>query len=95
MNPADDYVKAFVKDVNRVKIIKAKVIMISPEQFKSHAVNNPNTVRVNEESFIEEFLPQVCCVPTTVEVVDNKGDIKGYITEKQLSTALTKSDLVI
>ena len=25
MNPADDYVKAFVKDVNRVKIIKAKV----------------------------------------------------------------------
>ena len=95
MNPADDYVKAFVKDVNRVKIIKAKVIMISPEQFKSHAVNNPNTVRVNEESFIEEFLPQVCCVPTTVEVVDNKGDIKGYITEKQLSTALTKSDLAI
>ena len=95
MNPADDYVKAFVKDVNRVKIIKAKVIMISPEKFKSHAVNNPNTVRVNEESFIEEFLPQVCCIPTTVEVVDNKGDVKGYITEKQLSTALTKSDLVI
>ena len=27
MNPADDYVKAFVKDVNRAKVIKAKVIM--------------------------------------------------------------------
>ena len=27
MNPADDYVKAFVKDVNRAKVIKAKIIM--------------------------------------------------------------------
>ena len=26
MNPADDYVKAFVKDVNRAKVIKAKII---------------------------------------------------------------------
>ena len=28
MNPADDYVKAFVKDVNRTKVIKAKTIMM-------------------------------------------------------------------
>ena len=27
MNPADDYVKAFVKDVNRARVIKAKIIM--------------------------------------------------------------------
>ena len=27
MNPADDYVEAFVKDVNRTKVIKAKIIM--------------------------------------------------------------------
>ena len=27
MNPADDYVEAFVKDVNRAKVIKAKIIM--------------------------------------------------------------------
>ncbi len=26
MNPADDYVKAFVKDVNRAKVIKAKMV---------------------------------------------------------------------
>ena len=31
MNPADDYVKAFVKDVNRTKVIKAKTIMKSKE----------------------------------------------------------------
>ena len=27
MKPADDYVAAFVKDVNRAKVIKAKIIM--------------------------------------------------------------------
>ena len=29
MKPADDYVSAFVKDVNRAKVIKAKIIMKS------------------------------------------------------------------
>ena len=95
MNPADDYVKAFVKDVNRVKIIKAKVIMISPEQFESNEEKNLNIIKVSEESFLEEFLQQVCCSPTTVEVVDKNGDIRGYITHKQLSSALTKSDLTL
>ena len=95
MNPADDYVKAFVKDVNRVKIIKAKVIMISPELFESNEEKNLNIIKVSEESFLEEFLPQVCCSPTTVEVVDKKGDIRGYITHNQLSSALTKSDLTL
>ena len=32
MNPADDYVEAFVKDVNRAKVIKAKIIMIPAAQ---------------------------------------------------------------
>ena len=35
MKPADDYVAAFVKDVNRAKVIKAKIIMLTPEKFKS------------------------------------------------------------
>ena len=34
MNPADDYVKAFAKDVNRAKVIKAKIIMKTAEQAK-------------------------------------------------------------
>ena len=93
MNPADDYVEAFVKDVNRVKIIKAKAIMTSTEEFHNKGVQNPNTIRVNEDTFIEEFLPQVCCLATTVEVIDNSGDIRGYITENELSKILTKSQI--
>jgi len=91
MNPADDYVAAFVKDVNRAKVIKAKIIMITPEKFKSQKEKNSNTIKVNEDSFLDEFLPQVCLTPATVEVVDKSGKVKGYITEKELSEALTKS----
>ena len=91
MKPADDYVAAFVKDVNRSKVIKAKIIMLAPEQFKSNGTKNRNIIKVNEDAFLDEFLPQVCCTDADVEVVDKSGNVKGYITEKELSKALTKS----
>jgi len=91
MKPADDYVAAFVKDVNRAKVIKAKIIMLTPELFKSNGTKNERTIKINEDSFLDEFLPQVCLTPATVEVVDKSGNVKGYITEKELSNALTKS----
>jgi len=91
MNPADDYVAAFVKDVNRAKVIKAKIIMLTPEKFKRQKEKNSNTIKVKEDSFLDEFLPKVCLTPATVEVVDKSGNVKGYITEKELSKALTKS----
>ena len=45
MNPADDYVKAFVKDVNRTKVIKAKTIMKSKENVNGIDKNNLVTVK--------------------------------------------------
>ena len=39
MNPADEYVAAFVKDVNRAKVIKAKVIMTPKEKVNGIAVS--------------------------------------------------------
>tara|TARA_B100000686_G_scaffold331744_1_gene395633 strand:+ start:593 stop:1621 length:1029 start_codon:yes stop_codon:yes gene_type:complete len=90
MKPADDYVRAFVKDVNRAKVVKAKIIMTPSNQFKDESKSN-NRIKVNEDQFLEEFLPKVVCSDTTVEVVDKKGDVKGYITSKELETSLTKS----
>ena len=89
MNPADDYVEAFVKDVNRAKVIKAKVIMIPVE--KANGIDKNNLVKVQEDQFIEEFLPQVVCNNSNCEVVDKKGNVKGYITNKELQKSLTKS----
>ena len=89
MNPADDYVKAFVKDVNRAKVVKAKIIMTKASE--TNGIDKSNLVRVNEDQFIEEFLPQIVCTNANCEVVDKSGNIKGYITNKELQSSLTKS----
>ena len=89
MNPADDYVEAFVKDVNRTKVIKAKIIMKPVNE--SENIDKNNLVKVQEDQFIEEFLPKVVCNNANCEVVDKKGNVKGYITNKELQKSLSKS----
>ena len=89
MNPADDYVEAFVKDVNRAKVIKAKIIMIPAAQ--ANGIDKTNLIKVNEDQFIEEFLPQVVCNNANCEVVDRQGNTKGFITNKELQKSLSKS----
>ncbi len=89
MNPADDYVKAFVKDVNRAKVIKAKVIM--KETSQANEIDKSNLIKVNEDQFIEEFLPQIVCSNSNCEVVDKTGNVIGYISNKELQSSLTKS----
>ena len=77
MNPADDYVKAFVKDVNRAKVVKAKVIMTKVNE--TNGIDKSNLVRVNEDQFIEEFLPQIVCTNANCEVIDKSGNITGLL----------------
>ena len=89
MNPADDYVKAFVKDVNRAKVIKAKIIMKKPNEVSN--IDKSNVIKVHEDQFIEEFLPQIVCSDANCEVVDKTGNIKGYITNQELQSSLTRS----
>ena len=89
MNPADDYVKAFVKDVNRAKVIKAKIIMKKPNEVSN--IDKSNVIKVHEDQFIEEFLPQIVCSNSNCEVIDKTGNIKGYITNQELQSSLTRS----
>ena len=89
MNPADDYVEAFVKDVNRAKVLKAKTIMITVAD--SNGIDKNNLIKILEDQFIEEFLPQVVCTNANCEVVDKKGNLKGYITNKELQKSLSKT----
>ena len=91
LNPADDYVKAFVKDVNRSKVLRAKTVMISSEKFNGKDKTLSNTFKVHEDIYIEEFLPEVLENRSTIVVVDKQGNTKGYITEKELAFSLTKT----
>ncbi len=91
MNPADDYVEAFVKDVNRAKVLRAKTVMIQADKINTNNIKLSEAFKVNEATYIEEFLPKVLADRSTIIVVDNKGDTKGYITEKELAVSLSKT----
>ena len=90
MNPADDYVEAFVKDVNRAKVLRAKTVMVKANEFNSKDLKLADVFKVDEGSYIEQFLPKVLADRCTIQVVDKMGDIKGYITEKELAISLSK-----
>ncbi|MCH2282879.1 MAG: hypothetical protein MK404_07245 [SAR324 cluster bacterium] len=86
-----DYVAAFVKDVNRAKVLRAKTIMLSPEKYTSNGKGSGETHKVLENSFIEEFLPLVLEKRSVVEVIDKDGNTMGFITEKELAQSLSKT----
>ena len=60
---------------------------------ESDGIDKNNTVKVNEDQFLEEFLPQVVCSNANCEVVDKSGNVKGYLTQNELSKALAKEHL--
>ena len=91
LNPADDYVKAFVKDVNRSKVLRAKTVMIKIDKFDSSAINPSSTYKYDEDTFIEDLVPKVLKDRSTIEVIDKTGNTTGYISSDELSIALTKT----
>ena len=54
-------------------------------------IDKSSLIKVNEDQFIEEFLPQIVCSNSNCEVVDKSGNVKGYISNKELQSSLTKS----
>ena len=93
MKPADDYVAAFVKDVNRAKVLRARTIMVQPKKFNGMEVKVSESYKVDADTYIEEFLPRVLQDRSTIVVVDKKGDTMGYITAKELAISLSKTSL--
>ena len=91
LNPADDYVKAFVKDVNRSKVLRAKTVMTKIDKFDTTGINPSSTYKYDEDTFIEDLIPKVLKDRSTIEVIDKTGNTMGYISSDELSVALTKT----
>ena len=91
MNPADDYVRAFVKDVNRSKVLRAKTVMTKIDKFDASTINASSTYKYDEDTFIEDLVPKVLKDRSTIEVIDKTGNTIGYISSDELSIALTKT----
>ena len=91
LNPADDYVKAFVKDVNRSKVLRARTVMTKLEKFDKSLVNPSSIYKYDEDTYIEDLVPKVLKDRSTIEVIDKEGITTGFITSDELSVALTKT----
>ena len=76
-NPADDYVKEFVRDVSRGDVLPASSIMKRP------------SVRVREGADLESVLNDMKSRKTDVTfVTDNYGRMKGVVTAPQAEASL-------
>lgn len=86
LNPADDYVSDFIKDINRSRVIKAKSIMT-----KSTSIKKETVPIIDSEMVLEEVLQQITKTNHYfVLVKDNQNKIIGKITLKELLNGIQR-----
>ncbi len=72
-NPANDYVEAFIEDVDKSRILRVKTIMNKPEIVAVKGQNREEVVRKLSDAELEYCY-----------VTDNKGNLIGYVELEKL-----------
>mgnify|MGYP001143030108 FL=1 len=86
LNPGTEYVRKFVEDVNRSRVLRAKHIMQ-----KVNGIDLSRAFVVNENDFIEKFIDRVVTEkPSMIAVQDKQNKNVGCISSKRLSEILKK-----
>ena len=86
LNPKTQYVKDFVEDVNRARVIKAKHIMS-----ELNGQDRDNAMFVDQDDFIDRFIDKVISDKPSCLIVKNKNnDEIGYLSTKRLSEILKR-----
>ena len=82
MYPADEYVKNFVKDVNRAKVLKIRSIM----NFSGVKNNSESYVKANDN--IESCLPKILESENDLNVFDDDNKFIGLISRTDVAGIL-------
>ena len=86
LSPKTQYVKDFVEDVNRARVIKAKHIMS-----ELNGQDRDNAKFVDQDDFIDRFIDKVISDKPSCLIVKNKhNDEVGYLSTKRLSEILKR-----
>ncbi|MDP6967729.1 MAG: glycine betaine/L-proline ABC transporter ATP-binding protein [Gammaproteobacteria bacterium] len=87
LNPADDYVADFVKDINKGKVIRAQTIM---EQASGYVgdVAVESLPKVDVDQVVNDLLPIMLESHSPLAVTDTSGDIVGVVTNKGVTATL-------
>jgi glycine betaine/proline transport system ATP-binding protein len=90
LHPADDYVRAFTRDVNRAKVLRAKSIMQRGNGI--HLGDTDACINVRDTTRLEDILPIVLQQEQAIVVLDHKDRPVGVINRQQIGDALAPLD---
>jgi glycine betaine/proline transport system ATP-binding protein len=91
MNPADNYVADFVKGISRLKVVEAKTIMKSKDQFEKE--NGPlpsNAIEMKENDLLTNLIEKSVSNNAPIVINDNSGNLIGAISQKDLLTSVVE-----
>ena len=91
MKPVDNYVADFVKGISRLKVVEAKTIMKSKEQFEKE--NGPlpsNAIEMKENDLLTALIEKSVSNNAPIIIKDNSGKIIGAISQKDLLTSVVE-----
>jgi glycine betaine/proline transport system ATP-binding protein len=89
LDPKTDYVKRFVEDVNRSRVLKAKNIMESHDKIPQDLLNGQK-MTLEDDLVLDKFLNKVITEKPSLIEVQSNGNAVGYITADRLSFILQK-----
>jgi glycine betaine/proline transport system ATP-binding protein len=90
LSPKTNYVKNFVEDVNRSRVLKARNIMQDASAISKDLLNG-QSLKVKADDVIEKFIDRVVVdKPDLIEVLGENGSAIGYLSPDRLSEILRK-----
>ena len=93
VNPSDEYVADFVKGISRLKVVQAKTIMQSIEEYKKTFGDNlRNNERVNENDILSKLIETSVSEDKPIIVTNNDNLEVGIITQSDLLTAVVEGN---
>ena len=85
LNPADEYVSDFIKDINRARVIKAKSIMSKISKTVKGSLS------INQNMVLEDILQEITKNPNKdIMVENNQGKTIGKISIKELLNGIKR-----
>ena len=93
VNPSDEYVADFVKGISRLKVVQAKTIMQSIEEYKKTFGDNlSNNERVNENDILSKLIETSVSEDKPIIVTNNDNLDVGIITQSDLLKAVVEGN---
>ncbi len=93
VNPSDEYVADFVKGISRLKVVQAKTIMQSIEEYKkTFGDNSRNNERVNENDILSKLIETSVTEDKPIIVTNNDNQEVGIITQSDLLKAVVEGN---